>query len=66
MKVHVALDVYALHRKLILSGKVFIKIDDLARDLSISTKSAGKILSKMVEKGLATRWSKNTYQLLIN
>jgi DNA-binding IclR family transcriptional regulator len=43
----------------------FVSVDDLARIFAISTRSAGRILSKMCELGLAIKLSKNTYRLVV-
>lgn len=65
VKVHVAIDLIKLHRKLILEGIIFVTAGKLAEELSISTRSAGKVLSKMSEKGLVVKCSKTTYKVLL-
>jgi len=64
MKVHVAIDVLKLYRRLVSEGTRFITTEGLAEELSISTRSAGKLLSKMQERGLVTKCSKSTYKIL--
>jgi len=63
-QVHVSIDVYDLYLRFVESGVFLVTVSDVARLLAISTRSAGRILSKMCELGLATRLSKNTYRLL--
>ena len=65
VKVHTAIDLSKLHRNLLEKGIFFVTVESLARDLSISTRSAGKILSKMCEKGLVMKCSKSTYRVLL-
>ncbi|MEM0001224.1 MAG: hypothetical protein QXH02_04965 [Desulfurococcaceae archaeon] len=65
MKVHVAVDLAKLHRKLAEEGVVFVTVGKLAEGLSTSTRSAGRILSKMSEKGLVVKYSKTTYKVLL-
>jgi len=63
-RVHVAVDVYDLYLRLVEAGIYFISVDELAKILATSTRSAGRVLSKMYELGLAVRLSKNTYKLI--
>jgi len=62
--IHVAVDVYDLYLRLVEAGIYFISVNELAKILATSTKSAGRVLSKMYELGLAVRLSKNTYKLV--
>jgi predicted transcriptional regulator len=63
-QIHVSIDVYELYFRLIESSILFVSAEDLARILAISNRSAGRILSKMCELGLAVKLSKNTYRLV--
>lgn len=64
MKVHVSLDIALLHSRLLEKKKYYVTPEELSRDLAISVQSAGRVLKKMCEKGLAEKWSKNVYRLL--
>ncbi|MFZ8782451.1 MAG: hypothetical protein ACO2OR_00465 [Desulfurococcaceae archaeon] len=63
-RVHTSIDVYDLYLRLVEAGVVFVTVDYIARLLAIPTRSAGRILSRMRELGLAVRISKNAYRLV--
>lgn len=61
----VKLQIEKLASTLIALGFLYISVDQLARLLGVSTKTAGKILAEMRRMGLAEKWSKRTYKLHI-
>ena len=61
----IKLQVEKLASTLVALGLVYISVDQLARLLGVSTKTAGRILAEMKRRGLVERWSKRTYKLLI-
>ncbi|MCE4606801.1 MAG: hypothetical protein F7B59_05670 [Desulfurococcales archaeon] len=46
-------------------GARYIRIRDLAEMLGVSTRSAGKLLARMEEYGLARRYSNTVYEVLL-
>ena len=62
--IHISVDMYELYFKLRELGLYFISVDDLAKLLAVSTRSASRILSKMCELGLVVKLGKNTYGLI--
>ncbi len=62
----VRVDPERLARALVLNGYSFVSVDQLANMLGISTRSAGRILAELRRRGLATRWSRRTYKLILS
>lgn len=60
MEVRVKLDLYSLYN--MFKGDVLTP-RKLARALGISTKTAGKVLAKMEQEGLARRISRRAYKI---
>ncbi len=56
----IRLDEWAKHA---LRGKNFVTIQEVARMLGISTKTAGRILRRLEEMGLVERWSRRAYRV---
>ena len=46
-----------------LRGKSFVTIQEVARMLGVSTKTAGKILRRLEEMGIVERWSRRAYRV---
>ncbi len=61
----IKLQVEKLASTLIALGLVYVSVDQLARLLGVSTRTAGRILAEMKRRGLVEKWSKRTYKLLI-
>jgi Mn-dependent DtxR family transcriptional regulator len=62
--ISVKLDVYRL--AYYLSGRMklkYVRIKDLAEMLGVSTRSAGKLLSRMEDLGLVRRYSNSVYEI---
>ncbi len=62
-KVKISVDLERLSLSLSLSGKRYISVRNMAELLGTSTKSAGKILSKLEARGYVERYSRRTYRL---
>ncbi len=45
------------------SEKRYLRVKDVARNLGVSMRTAGKILAAMEKLGLARRWSNGVYWL---
>ena len=61
----VRLQVEKLASTLIALGLIYVSVDQLARLLGVSTKTAGRILAEMQRRGLVQKWSRRTYKLHI-
>ncbi|WFO75492.1 hypothetical protein J4526_00920 [Desulfurococcaceae archaeon MEX13E-LK6-19] len=59
----VTIDLNALAHRLIGSKKQYIRPQELAYELSISVRSAGKLLSRLAKMGYVEKWSKNLYRI---
>jgi ribosomal protein S25 len=59
------INVEKLARTLLLSGKVYVTVYELAALLGISTRVAGRLLAEMERRGIAVRQSKRAYKLVI-
>ncbi len=46
------------------SGKRFLRVHEVAYELGVSPKTAGKILRSLERLGYAVRWSGNVYMLI--
>ena len=64
MKMKITIDVYKLYKYLVSRNITFIHTSKLAYMLGTSTPNSGRILSKMVEMGLARKYSRSTYKIL--
>ncbi len=49
---------------LVLNGRIYVTVRELAQILGISTRTAGRILAEMERRGYAQRWSKRAYKLV--
>ncbi len=52
---------HRLGRKLVNSGKLFIRVHELSYELGISLNAAGRILSKLEKMGYLIKWSRGLY-----
>jgi len=46
-----------------LRKKKFITVQEVARMLGISTKTAGKLLKRLEDAGIVERWSRRAYRV---
>ena len=46
-----------------LRGKNFVTVQEVARMLGVSTKTAGRILKRLEELGIVERWSRRAYRV---
>ena len=46
-----------------LRGRSFITVQEVARMLGVSTKTAGRILKRLEELGMVERWSRRAYRV---
>jgi Mn-dependent DtxR family transcriptional regulator len=60
-----SIDTSKLAYALIIRGHIYVSVKTLSKMLGISTRTAGRILAEMEKHGLAVRWSRSTYKLLI-
>ncbi|MEB3755852.1 MAG: hypothetical protein GSR79_03205 [Desulfurococcales archaeon] len=66
-QVLVKLDLFRLAMYLSKKRKAkYVRIRDLAEMLGVSTRSAGKLLARMEEYGLAKRYSNTVYEVLLS
>ena len=49
-----------------LRGRSFITIQEVARMLGVSTKTAGRILKRLEELGMVERWSRRAYRVRLD
>ncbi|BEP17561.1 hypothetical protein PYJP_09130 [Pyrofollis japonicus] len=61
----IKLSIERLASTLVALGFIYVSVDQLARLLGVSTKTAGRILAEMHRRGLVRKWSKRTYKLNI-
>jgi len=65
-QVLVKLDLFRLAMYLSKKRKAkYVRIRDLAEMLGVSTRSAGKLLARMEEYGIAKRYSNTVYEVLL-
>ncbi len=57
----ITIDLHLLGYKLSSSGRAFIRVHELAFELGVSPRTAGRILSKLAELGYLIKWSKGLY-----
>ncbi len=62
-RVKVNIDIVRLVEALAGAGKRYITVDDLAHLLGVSTRSAGKILSRLEYIGAVERHSRRAYRI---
>ncbi|MGB9827057.1 hypothetical protein IMZ38_00815 [Thermosphaera chiliense] len=59
----VSVNIEKLYEKLLKRGKMHVRVDEVAGYLCISEKSAGRLLSRMAEKGFLEKWGNGIYLL---
>ncbi len=57
----VKIDLKKLYLKLVFNHKRFIRLHEIARDLCVTPRTAGKILSMMARLGYVERWTADMY-----
>ncbi|ABN69967.1 hypothetical protein Smar_0867 [Staphylothermus marinus F1] len=62
--VTVTIDLRLLAMRLRESGRRFIRVHEIAYELGISPKTAGKIMVNLARLGYAVKWSEGVYMLL--
>jgi len=62
--VNVTIDLRLLAIKLRESGKRFVKVHEIAYDLAVSPRTAGKILNSMARLGYLIKWSDSVYMVV--
>jgi predicted transcriptional regulator of viral defense system len=62
----VSINIEKLYEKLLKRGKMHVRVDEVAGYLCISEKSAGRLLSRMAEKGFLEKWGNGIYLLKTN
>ncbi len=62
--VNVTIDLRLLAIKLRESGKRFVKVHEIAYDLAVSPRTAGKILNSMARLGYLIKWSDSVYMIV--
>ena len=61
--VNVTIDLRLLALKFRERGKKFIRVHEVAYELGISTRTAGKLLMSMAKLGYVVRWSDGVYMI---
>jgi Mn-dependent DtxR family transcriptional regulator len=62
--ISVTIDLRLLALRLRETGKRFIHVHEMAYELGVSSKTAGKILKGLARLGYAIRWSDGVYMIL--
>ncbi|OYT39818.1 MAG: hypothetical protein B6U89_03480 [Desulfurococcales archaeon ex4484_58] len=62
--INVTIDLRLLAMKLRERGKKFIRVHELAYELGVSPKTAGKVLVSLAKLGYVVRWSEGVYMLI--
>ncbi|WP_245521853.1 hypothetical protein [Staphylothermus hellenicus] len=62
--VTVTIDLRLLAMRLRESGRRFIRVHEIAYELGISPKTAGKIMVSLARLGYAVKWSEGVYMML--
>lgn len=57
----VKIDLKKLYLKIIFSKRRFIRLHEIARELCVTPRTAGKILSTMTRLGYLEKWSHDLY-----
>lgn len=57
----VKIDLKKLYMKLLFNRKKFIRLHELAYELCVSPKTAGKIFSSMIKLGYVEKWASDMY-----
>ncbi len=48
-----------------LRGRNFITVQEVARMLGVSTKTAGRVLKRLEQLGIVERWSRRAYRVRV-
>ncbi len=62
--VTITIDLRLLAMRLRESGRRFIRVHEIAYDLGISPRTAGKLLMSMAKLGYVVKWSDGVYMVL--
>ncbi|MCD6488812.1 MAG: hypothetical protein J7K21_06280 [Desulfurococcales archaeon] len=62
--VTITVNLHLLGRRLGESGKVFIRVHEIAYLLGVSPRTAGKILSALSKLGYVEKWSDGIYRII--
>ena len=55
-----------LARSLASDGKRYVTIAEVSRRFGVSRRTAGRLLAELAREGYARRYSRRTYELLVN
>lgn len=62
--INVTIDLRLLAMRLRENGKKFIRVHEIAYELGVSPKTAGKILVSLAKLGYVVKWSEGVYMLI--
>lgn len=62
--INVTIDLRLLALRLRETGRRFVRVHEIAYELGVSPKTAGKILKSMTRLGYVVRWSDGVYMVL--
>ncbi len=62
--INVTVDLRLLALRLRETGRRFVRVHEIAYELGVSPKTAGKILKSMARLGYVVRWSDGVYMVL--
>jgi len=65
-RIRATLDLEMLARALALTGRRYVTVKQVSGMLGVSTRTAGKIMSRLEDMGLARRYSLRAFELLPN
>ncbi|MET1160627.1 MAG: hypothetical protein ABWW65_06675 [Thermoprotei archaeon] len=62
--INVTIDLRLLAMRLRERGKKFIRVHEIAYELGVSPKTAGKIMVSLAKLGYVVKWSEGVYMIL--
>jgi len=62
--ISVTIDLRLLAMRLRESGKKFVRVHEIAYELGVSPKTAGKVLTSLAKLGYVVKWSDGVYMIV--